>query len=146
MKKGLTYLLPVTAIVILMGIGCTANKTAEPAPTPVGTFNGQFRRLHRAKGAAKIDTTKANIQLVLEQGGAYKVLGDTATLHAGSKGTYAANAGVMAFQDATFSALSTSKIHLFGYYAYYYDGSSVLQMVLNSADTLSLQYDLKRVN
>jgi hypothetical protein len=145
MKKGLTYLLPAMAIIIL-AVSCSSNKTAAPVPTPVGTFNGQFRRLHRAPGAAKIDTIKANIQLVLEQGGTYKVLGDTATAHAGSKGTYGVVSNALAFQDATYSTTNTSKIHLYGYYAYYYDGASVLQMVVNSADTLSLQYDLKRVN
>lgn len=146
MKKRPTYLLPVIAIVILMAVGCTANKTAEPAPTPVGTFSGQFRRLHRAVGASRIDTTKANIQLVLETGGTYKVLGDTATVHAGSKGNYSVVNGAMAFQDATYSTVPTSKIHLYGYYSFYYDGTSVFQMVVNSADTLSLQYDLKKVN
>jgi len=113
---------------------------------PTGTFNGQFRKLHRAKGATKIDTTKATIQLVLESGGTYKVLGDTATLHAGSKGGYGVVGNALAFQDATYSTVPDPKIHLYGYYAYYYDNSSVLQMVLNSADTLSLQYDLKKVN
>ena len=145
MKKRLTCFLPIMAIIILMAFGCTSNKSSEPVPTPVGTFNGQFRRLHRSVGAAKIDTTKADIQLVLEEGGTYKVLGDTATVHAGSKGTYSVVNGGLAFQDATYSTVPTTKIHLYGYYAYYYDGS-VFQMVVNSADTLSFQYDLKKLN
>ena len=145
MKKRFTYLLPALTILIAVATGCSPNKPADPVPVPTGTFNGQFRKLHRAKGATKIDTTKATIQLVLESGGTYKVLGDTATLHAGSKGGYAVIGNALAFQDATFSP-SDPKIHLYGYYAYYYDNSSVLQMVLNSSDTLSLQYDLKKVN
>ncbi|RWY51102.1 hypothetical protein [Mucilaginibacter gilvus] len=146
MEKRSTYLLPAVAIAILMAIGCAPNKKSEPVPTPVGTFAGQFRKLHRASGATKIDTTKATIQLVLDAGGAYKVLGDTATLHAGSKGTYSIGGSVIAFQDATFKTVPDPKIHLYGYYAFYYDGSSMFQMVLNSSDTLSLQYDLKKVN
>ncbi|MEO7216180.1 hypothetical protein [Mucilaginibacter sp.] len=146
MEKRSTYLLPAVAIAILMAIGCAPNKESAPVPTPIGTFSGQFRKLHRAKGATKIDTSKANIQLVLEDGGTYKVLGDTATLHAGSKGGYNIGGSVIAFQDATFTTATDPKIHLYGYYSFYYDGSSVFQMVLNSADTLSLQYDLKKVN
>ncbi|MBD1367154.1 hypothetical protein IDJ77_25305 [Mucilaginibacter sp. ZT4R22] len=145
MKKRFTYLLPALTILIALATSCSPNKPADPVPVPTGTFNGQFRKLHRAKGATKIDTTKATIQLVLESGGTYKVLGDTATLHAGSKGGYSVVGNALAFQDATYSA-SDPKIHLYGYYAYYYDNSSVLQMVLNSSDTLSLQYDLKKVN
>jgi hypothetical protein len=145
MKKTFTYLLPGLAIAIALAVGCAPNKPSDPVPTPVGTFAGEFRKLHRIKGTTTIDTAKANIQLVLAEGGTYKVLGDTATLHAGSKGTYVAGTGALAFQDVTFFA-TDPKIHLYGYYAYAYDGSSVFRMVLNSADTLSLQYDLKKVN
>lgn len=148
MKKNFTYLLPAFVLAIVLFSGCFGNKTANPAPTPQGTFNGEFRLLHRSHGVTKIDTTKATIQLVLETGGTYKVLGDTSTVHAGSKGNFTTMAGsVINFQDNTFSTTgANTKIHLIGSYNYFYDGSSALQMVINSSDTLSIQYDLKRTN
>jgi hypothetical protein len=145
MKKKLTYVLPVLILAVVFTSGCFKNAESNPTPAPSGTFTGQFRLLHRKPGTTVIDTVKANIQLVIETGVGYKVLGDTLTIHAGSKGHYAINSNTIGFQDDTFPATGKpTKTHLSGYYQYYYDGTSVLQMVANSADTLSLQYDLKK--
>ncbi|MBK0378289.1 hypothetical protein [Mucilaginibacter segetis] len=144
MKKNLIYLFP---ILIAFGMGCTKSSNSSLKPLPEGTFNGEFRLLHRSQGSTVIDTVKANIQLVLETGVGYKVLGDTSTVHAGSKGHYGISDIYIAFQDDTYPTTGTpTKTHLSGTYQYYYDGSSVFQMVANSSDTLSLQYDLKKVN
>jgi hypothetical protein len=147
MKKRLIYLLPVLVALVSGCLKGTENTVVKPTPT--GTFSGQFRRLHRAPGASIIDTLKANVQLVFESGTDYKLIGDTATVHAGSHGNYLfSNAGYyVAFDDATYPATGKpAKVHLYGTYQYYYNGSNVLQMVFNSADTLSYQYDLKKVN
>ena len=149
MNTKLSFFIAAIAVAATVFIGCSTNKSADPAPQPVpsGTFSGVFRLLHRSQGAIKTDTTKVNLQVVLGPMSAYKVSGDTATVHAGSMGQYSVAGNAILFQDATFPKGGTSaKIHLNGFYQYYYDGSSVLQMVYNSADTASLQYDLKKVN
>lgn len=152
MKKTFIFLLPAALFVIAMATGCGPNQVDQIKPYPSGTFAGQFRLLRRPTGATKIDTMKATIQLVLETSGAFRVLGDTATLHAGSTGAYTISSSnnYIAFQDLTFPKTNPPpapvKIHLNGIYQYFYDGSTVFQMVFNSSDTLSYQYDLKRVN
>ena len=142
MKK-IIYLLPVLVALVS---GCFNNKNSIPVPVPSGTFTGEFRRISKAADQS-IDTLKANIKVVIEPGIGYHVLGDTATVHAGSKGHYGINNGNgILFVDSTYSAKSTStKTHLNGEYLYIYNGS-VFQMVRNSGDTLSLQYDLKKTN
>jgi hypothetical protein len=127
---------------------CLKTESAVNVPTPTGTFNGEFRLLRKKVNQVKFDTVKANIQLVFTDNTNYKVLGDTVLVHAGSKGTVemgkGASAGLIAFTDTTYpKSGKPAKTHLNGVYQYYYDGSK-LQMVANSADTLSLQYDLKR--
>ncbi|MFA6085656.1 hypothetical protein [Mucilaginibacter sp.] len=148
MKRISIYLLPALLVLSLFATGCLSNKTSNPVPYPIGTFEGQFRLLHKKLNETKIDTLKkANIQLVLETGGAYKVLGDTATVHAGSKGQYGINATYMAFNDETYPKTGTPvKIHLYGNYFYNYDGSTNLVILVNQGDTLNYRYDLKRVN
>lgn len=140
--KRLIYVLPV--LLALAG-GC-AKTNERVVPYPTGTFAGEFRFLHKRPGTAIIDTLKTNIQVVLETGVGFKVVGDTSTVHAGSKGHYGVNSSDIAFDDETFPKTGRpAKSHLNGIYRYYYDGSSVFQMVANSSDTLSLQYNLKRV-
>lgn len=146
MKK-LIYLVPV---LIAFATSCAPTSTVAPAITPQGTFAGEFRLLHKKPNQIKFDTLKANIQVVLSGGKNYEVLGDTATVHAGSKGIFemgtGANAGFIGFTDVTYPTNKVpTKTHLIGAYQYYYDGSK-FQMVANSLDTLSLQYDLKKVN
>jgi hypothetical protein len=144
MKKNFIYFLP---ILLAFATGCLKTSESTPLPTPSGTFSGQVRVLHRKVGATKIDTVKANISLVLENGTTFKVLGDTAVVHAGSKGKFGISGGYAAFQDETYPKTGTPvKVHLNGYYQYFYDGASIFQMVANSADTLAYQYDLKKTN
>jgi hypothetical protein len=142
MKKRFTYLLPALTINSIRPV-VAHQQTKRPCTYLRGTFNGQFRKLHRIKGATKIDTTKANIQLVLESGGTYKVLGDTATLHAGSKGTYAVVGNALAFQDATFSRPILKYIYT-GTTPIITMAAAFYRMVLNSADTLAYNTTLKR--
>jgi len=148
MKKLSIYLLPALLVLSLFATGCLSNKTSNPVPYPSGTFEGQFRLLHKKLNDSKIDTLKkATIQLVLESGVGYKVLGDTATVHAGSKGHYGINATYIAFDDETYPKTGTpAKIHLYGNYLYNYDGSTNLIILVNQGDTLNYRYDLKRVN
>jgi hypothetical protein len=83
MKRKYIYLLPALLVLTVLATGCFNTKNSNPVPYPTGTFGGQFRLLHRNPTTYKIDTPKqANIQLVLDSGMTYKVLGDT-TVHAG---------------------------------------------------------------
>jgi hypothetical protein len=145
MKSKLLYSL--FAIVILAS-GCMGTKNnPTPANYPSGTFAGQFRLIHTNSLTGKHDTSSANIQLTMSTATGYQVTGDTSKLHAGSKGAYAINAGYINFQDATLTKSIPTKTHLNGTYEYYYDGSSVFQMIpAAEVDTLALQYDLKKVN
>jgi hypothetical protein len=144
MKKIWICLLPA---LLLLG-ACTKSESTLSSPAPSGTFNGEFRLLHKKANQLKFDTLKANIQLVFSDNTNYKVLGDTVLVHAGSKGTFEVGSGVstglIGFIDTTYPKTGIpAKTHLSGAYQYYYDGTK-LQMVANSSDTLSLQYDLKR--
>jgi len=146
MKSKLLYSLFSIAI---LASGCLGSKnTPTPNNYPSGTFTGQFRLIHTNSSTGKHDTSSANIQLTLSTATGYKVTGDTLTLHAGSYGAYAINTNYISFQDITMPKIGTpKKTHLNGAYQYYYDGSSVFQMIpASSSDTLALQYDLKKVN
>lgn len=140
-------LLPVCLLAILILSSCVGNKSAAPVPVPAGNFTGEFRRVHISKTGVH-DTLKANIQLSLDLTTGFAVTGDTLTVHAGSHGGYAISANYIQFNDITYPKTGTpSKIHLNGAYEYYYDGSSVFQMVTSTLpDTLSFQYDLKKAN
>lgn len=117
---------------------------AQQTP-PSGTFTGQFRYLHRHASNVPFDTVKANLTIKFgTPANTYAVTGDTSTVHAGSKGTFSVGSPYMVFADSTFSTTATTtKTHLAGAYIYYYDGT-VFQLLAYSADTLSLQYDLRR--
>lgn len=145
MKHKLVYLAPV---LILFAAGCLSNKVS-PVPTlPAGTYTGQFRLFHRHATTSPFDTLKANITLTLSNtpANSFSLSGDTATVIAGSKGTYqlASNGNFILFIDSTIPTTGTSsKAHLNGEYIYSYNGSA-LQMIASSADTLQVQYDLKK--
>lgn len=150
MKKRSAYLLLVLLATVVFATGCFKDSPAIQVPYPSGTFAGPFKLLRRKLGATTVDTLKkANIQLVLETGVGFKVLGDTATVHAGSKGLYGINATYIAFDDNTYPKTGNppnDKIHLYGNYFYSYDGSSTLVILFNQGDTLNYRYDLKKVN
>jgi len=148
MKIKFNYLLPVLLVTVLVASGCLSNKKAEPGPVPAGIFKGKFARLHVKPGTTTIDTLKADIILTLNAGGTFTVTGDTAAVHAGSKGksTFNTTDYVVAFADDTYPATGKpAKVHLHGAdYVYFYQGN-ILQMVANR-DSISLRYDLKRTN
>ncbi len=142
------FLFSVLAFATLLTTGCMSDKNSAPGPViPSGTFTGQFRRVHTSAKTGVRDTAKANIQLVLDIKTGFTVTGDTSTVIAGSHGGYAVDLNYILFNDVTYPASGTpAKTHLSGAYQYYYDGT-VFQMVNNSyLDTLSMQYDLKKVN
>jgi len=148
MKFRLIYFLLVVASV---GIGCTKlTQTTPPPPVvPSGTFSGTFRYLHRHTNQVPFDTLKANITIKLLTNVnpfTYTVTGDTATVHAGSFGSFSLTSPYMVFTDNTFPTSGTpTKQHLNGAYLYYYDGT-VFQMLAYNADTLGVQYDLKKTS
>jgi hypothetical protein len=145
MKIKLTYLMPFLAILLVTA--CTKSDYNAPTVTlPTGTFIGQFMRIRRNPTTTKLDTVKANLNLSLSQTTGFQITGDTSTLHAGSKGSYAANAYYMQFIDQTYVATQPfTKYHLSGVYNYTYDGSN-LKVFISYADTLSLQYAFKKSN
>ncbi|TWI95928.1 hypothetical protein JN11_04203 [Mucilaginibacter frigoritolerans] len=148
MKSKLLYSL-FTVTILALASGCISNKnTPTPTNYPTGTFTGQFRLIRNNLTTGVHDTSSANIQLVLNATTGYSVTGDTSTLQAGSHGAYAINSNYIDFQDATYPKTGTpTKTHLNGIYQYYYDGSSVFQMLTASPlDTLVLEYDLKKTN
>ena len=145
MKSNLLYPL---LVIVVFASGCFGNKNSAPAPAiPSGNFTGQFRRVHTSPRNGAMDTLKANLMLSLNVTTGFAVTGDTATVHAGSHGSYAIGSSYIEFSDVTFPPTGTpTKIHLSGVYQYYYDGT-VFQMVANSyLDTISYQYDMKKVN
>ncbi|ASU35545.1 hypothetical protein [Mucilaginibacter xinganensis] len=147
MKLRLLYLLPFVAIFMS---GCLAGSTkSAPKPIPDGNYTGEFRLLHIHKDNT-IDTVKTNINLYISpvSTATYAVTGDTATVHAGSKGTYVFNDnGTAIFTDNTYSSLApVTKTHLTGVYTYLYDGTIFQMVAYGARDTLVLQYDLKKKN
>lgn len=148
MKLRLLYLLPLCAV---FTTGCLhGNKNNDNVnPIPDGNFTGQFRRLH-THADHTVDTLKANITLSLvNSSGTYKVTGDTATVHAGSYGSYGGNSATMAitFYDKTYSSSApVTKSHLTGTYTYAYDGTVFQLKAFGPLDTLAFLYDLKKVS
>ncbi|MGN6394214.1 MAG: hypothetical protein ACTHMI_01530 [Mucilaginibacter sp.] len=147
MKFKLLYSL--TAIIMVI-YGCGHDKSNNVQPVPDGTYSGQFRLLHiHANNRNIIDTTKTNLTVYFSpvSQGNYTVTGDTATVHAGSKGSFIADGAnhTIFFVDNTYPKAGTpNKTHLNGSYAYQYDGSSLKMAAYGALDTLELQYDLKK--
>jgi len=143
MKNKILYFIP---LILISATGCFNTKTDIPPVTPPsGTFTGQFRYLHRHSSNVAFDTVKANLTVTMNStANTFAVTGDTSTAHAGSKGSFSFGSPYMLFTDNTYPKTGTpAKTHLNGLYLYYYDGT-VFQLLAYSADTLSLQYDLKK--
>jgi hypothetical protein len=140
------YLLPIAAF-ILFASACTKINDNQPAVVlPTGTFTGQFLKIRLNPVTSKYDTSTAALQLTLSQSTGFTVTGDTTTLHAGSYGSYAANAYYIQFVDQTYNAAKPgSKYHLQGVYNYLYNGTQLV-MYVNYSDTLSLQYNFAKSN
>ncbi|RYU91156.1 hypothetical protein EWM62_04240 [Mucilaginibacter terrigena] len=141
MKK-LIYLLP---LLLTLAAGCFNDHGGEATPDPSGTFKGQFRHISKHEDNS-LDTVKAEITVMIEPGVGYKVLGDTATVHAGSKGHYGIVGSGIMFVDDTYPKTGIpAKAHLNGEYVFVYNGN-VFQMARSIGDTAAYQYDLKKTN
>jgi hypothetical protein len=140
------YILLCTLTVFVCG--CSINKSNSPAPvTPSGTFAGQFMFLHLHSFTAKVDTFKANLQLVMQPTTGFKITGDTSTVHAGSYGSYVFGSDYteIDFIDKTYPATGTPvKNHLSGVYQYTYDGSTLQMVAYGPLDTLAYIYNMKK--
>jgi len=143
MRHTLLYLSFLFAIV---ATGClkTTQKT-QPAPTPDGTFSGQYQRFHRHNGIGPWDTLKTNLTVKFSTTDySYMVTSATASIHANSYGTFGITSPYIGFTDQTYSASDTSKVaHLAGYYLYSYNGTN-LTIYATSADTLVIGYNLTK--
>ncbi|RYD84493.1 MAG: hypothetical protein EOP54_32245 [Sphingobacteriales bacterium] len=153
--KRLRYLIPVL-LGAALSAGCLKGNDNQANPNPEGIFSGEFRLISRkgSPNANTVDTVKANIRLTLNQSNAsYSITGDTATIHAGSKGIYGVNGGGIGFADATLSSSNANKnapviggkAHLNGSYYFVYNGL-VLQMKTVVGDSVAFEYDLKKTN
>jgi len=147
MKFRLVYF---TSLVAALISGCLKSSPSPAVPLPTGSFSGGFMAIHNPASSlygtiAKADTLKAALQLSLSQSTGFQVSGDT-SIHAGSYGDYGVNAYNIEFVDETYSpAQAFTKYHLDGVYNYTYNGST-LNIYINYADTLSLQYVFKKIN
>jgi hypothetical protein len=146
MKKKLLYFLGL-GMVIASGCNKTTKLNIPPALTPGGTFSGKFTLYHQNSKTGKTDSSSAILQLSLETATGFKVTGDTATLHAGSYGSYAVSASTsnIGFEDKTYPTTGTpKKIHLDGIYDYLYDGTTLQMAAYGPLDTLTYYYNLKK--
>jgi len=144
MKHKLLYLF---LLLVIVATGCIKSSPKnQPAPTPSGTFKGEFKVIHRHTSTANWDSVKTNITVQFNTPGfTYLVSGlDTSTLHATSQGTFGVSAPYIHFTDA--NTTGTAKTwHLNGYYIYNYDGTNLI-MYVSSADTLVAGYNLKKTS
>ncbi len=142
--KRLLYLLP---LVFAFATGCIPKSNTPPSNTiPQGTFTGQFKLTHTSSKTGLKDSLTANIQLQIEPATGYTVTGDTATVHAGSFGSYGVNQSnyTMLFVDKTFPPTGTpKKIHLAGVYDYIFNGTNLQLVAYGALDTLTYYYNLK---
>lgn len=135
--------MPLMAVLLITACA-KSNNSSTTFTLPTGNFAGQFLRVHYNKTSLKYDTLKANLNLAMAQSTGFAITGDTSTLHAGSYGSYAANAYYIQFVDQTYSATQTfTKYHLSGVYNYTYNGSD-LGIYIIYGDTLKLQYNFKK--
>ncbi len=140
----LFYLSPLLLIFLA---GCSKNpEIPGNKQKPVGTFTGQFLYIHVPANSAKLDTSIANVQLVMNSNNTYAITGDTSVLHAGSHGNYTYDTDAeIQFYDATYPTTGTpTKTHLSGIYTFAYDGL-FLNLTGNSPlDTVTYRYNLKK--
>ncbi len=126
-------------LIIMLIAGCLKPSDTPTTYAPIGTFAGQFTRIHYSNAKKSYDTVKANLMLVMDLNTGYAISGDT-TYHAASRGNF-----YIANNSITFLDLNTSnpsKIHLFGTYAYTYDNVNL--QIQASSDTLKYLYVLKQ--
>jgi hypothetical protein len=145
MKHKILYLL--LFVIGALSAGCIKGSSTTPVPpTPSGTFNGEFKVLHRSNDKVPYDSLKTTLSVNFSTSDyTYSVTGDTTTLHAGSYGSFSIASPYIGFSDKTYSTTSPgTKWHLTGYYLYNYDGTNLI-MYASSSDTLVIGYSLKKV-
>jgi len=144
-----TKLFCLLALLSIFAMGCKKIDVTKPPSIGAlaGTYSGQFVSVHI--NTPKNDTVKANIQLALYPSYTFQVVGDTSTVHAGSKGSFALNSGTTTIQffDVTFPVSGTpTKIHLSGQYQYTFDQIYLDMTGANSANTTTYTYTLTKIN
>lgn len=128
---------------VTIGYGCSKTSyDTTPQLVPMGSFSGNFTKIHLNSKTQIIDTSKAIITLAISNTGLFKITGDTLKIHAGSHGMATLYSGYIQFIDSTATVINPPKIHLNGIYQYYYDGS-IFQLGASN-DTLKVLYDLKK--
>ena len=133
------------SLIVLIVSSCSINKTTEPTPTlPSGSFTGKFVYLHIHSFTGIIDTLQANLQLNIDPTTGFKITGDTATVHAGSYGSYlfGSNYNQIDFIDNT--NVTPQKSHLNGVYQYIYDGTNLSMVQYSPLDTITYKYSFKK--
>ena len=137
MKRILIFLSP---FILMLGYGCLKGNNDNTATyAPIGTFSGQFTRIHYSNTKKLYDTVKANLILVMDLTTGYSITGDT-TRHAGSYGGFATSTTNITFYDNNTS--NSAKTHLNGTYSYTYDNVNL--QIQASSDTLKYLYVLKQ--
>jgi len=145
MKRNLFYLLP---LLLILGEACSPKSDNIPILSPSGTFKGKFRMSVKNNSTGVVDSSVKDTALILKLTAPYHfaVTGDTATIHAGSKGNFGYDGNFMRFLDSTYKAGPQAKRHLVGDYQYYYNGTLLqLQRVNSSLDTV-LRYDFNKTS
>jgi hypothetical protein len=133
---------------IIVATGCIKGSSKNaPAPTPSGTFTGEFKVAHRHSDKLPWDSVKTNLTVRFNTPAyTYTVSGlDTSTLHVASHGTFGVSAPYIYFTDAEVNTFPTTRWHLNGYWAYNYDGTNLI-MYVSSSDTLVAGYSLKKTS
>ena len=143
MKHKILYLF---LLLVVVAAGCIKSTPKnQPAPTPSGTFTGEFKVLHRHTDKVPYDSVKTSLTVQFNTPAyTYAVSGvDTSTLHVASHGTFGISAPYIYFNDVATSVVPT-QWHLTGYYLYNFDGTNLV-MYVASSDTLVAGYSLKKI-
>jgi hypothetical protein len=149
MKSKVIYLLTLLLVVTTGCVKSYKDPAFDPNNLgyPLGTFTGEFARIHKNRMTYKYDTTKATLKLVLSTNTGFTVSGDTTTAHAGSYGSFSEDFVNMSFDDVTYPVkYSPKKTHLSGFYTYTYDGILLKISSGGTTDTLRCVYTLKKIN
>ena len=148
MKRNLLYLLPL--LLMMLGAACSPKSDNTPIPAPLGAYKGTFKLLVKRGTTTAYDTVKKdsllNIKLVTPNN--YAVTGDTATIHAGSKGLFVYDGynSLIAFNDSTYKTGPQAKVHLVGTYRYAYNNTRLQFTRANLAQDSILFYDLYKTS
>lgn len=145
MKRNLFYLLP---LLLILGEACSPKSDNIPILTPSGSFKGKFRMLTKNNSTGAVDSTVKDTALILKLTSPYHfaVTGDTATIHAGSKGNFGYDGNFMSFLDSTYKAGPQAKRHLVGVYQYFYNGTLLQLLRTNSTQDTVLRYDFNKTS